>query len=124
MSESPEREPSWQRQDRIIFGGLAGLSYASALQLAAQPSGPDNGALKWAGLLFAVATPLLVVSWLLVGRSSPVRTTPGSLVDVAGVVLAVVGIACIFLQLDPVAGGSFLVACVIAFFSYHARTRT
>jgi len=111
-----EGEPSKERLDRLLFAGLAGLSLAAVLQMADKQ--PEMDRLSGVALVcFAVALPFLVSSFLLeVARSSRVKGSGRRAFDLAGVLLALAGLALLFFHMHLVAGCAFLgsvVFCVV-----------
>jgi hypothetical protein len=98
----------------LLFAGLAGLSVAVVLQLVDKQPAIEK-ALGVALLCFSVALPVLVSSFLLeVAGASKDKTTWRRLFDLAGVVLALAGLALLFFHLHPLAGGLFLGSVLVS----------
>jgi hypothetical protein len=113
MRETGGPEPAPQRIDPLLFAGLAGLSVAAVLQLVDKQPEIEK-ALGAALLCFAVALPLLVSSFLLeVARAGKEKATRRRFFDLAGVLLALAGLALLFFHLHPLAGGLFLASALL-----------
>ncbi|HYH68590.1 MAG TPA: hypothetical protein VD866_28110 [Urbifossiella sp.] len=110
--------PAWRDADRLIYGGLLGLSVAGSLQLIGN-RGEEGPALLVAGYAFAGSVPLLAASLVteLVRHRQhrPDPVTPWrQFVGLAAAMSAVAGLSALFFHLGPVQGGVFLAAAVLA----------
>lgn len=103
--------------DRVIFGGLLGLSVAGVLQLL---QAPLTLALSVATHAFAVAVPLLASSFIYATtQARQENARPPSrlraLVGIASALAAVVGLASCFFHFGFVPGIVFSIGVVLAF---------
>jgi hypothetical protein len=108
--------------DRLIFGGLLGLSVAGVLQLL---QAPPTLALTIAAHAFAVAVPLLTASFIdATNRARQQTAQPPSiirtLVGVVSALAAVVGLASCFFHFGLVPGFVFIAGVFLAFLLVHA----
>lgn len=110
--------PVWREADRLIYGGLLGLSVAGAFQLVGNRA-EESPALVVAGYAFAGSVPLLAASLVteLVRHRQhrPDPVTPWrQFVGLGAAVSAVAGLAALFFHLGPVQGAVFLAAAALA----------
>ena len=103
--------------DRVIFGGLLGLSVAGVLQLL---QAPPTVALSIAAHAFAIAVPLLTSSFIYATTQSRQETTRPptrlrTLVGMTSALAAVVGLASCFFHFGLIPGIVFMMGVVLAF---------
>jgi hypothetical protein len=110
--------PAWRDADRLIYGGLLGLSVAGSLQLVGN-RGEESPALTVAGYAFAGSLPLLAASLVTeLVRHRQHRPDPvplwRQLVGLGSAVSAVAGLSAMFFHLGLIQGAVFLAAAVLA----------
>jgi hypothetical protein len=121
MNNQADFEP-WQKNDRIIFAALIGVSVSLFHHLVTVNvmSGYQRGAL----VSFVLAMPLLAGSFLAVPNGKRIKRAWEYWIDLFGIVLTIIGIFLVVSHVEVAVGLTFLAAVLIVALVTIVRQRT